>query len=383
MTEQIFSGGVNFTVKVLIFGGTGAMGGYLAELLVSRGTDVYVTTRQELSGEKTGINYIRGNAHDIEFVRSVLDGGKYDAVIDFMNYSPADNFQGRIDILTGGTGHYFFLSSSRVYADSQTPIQETSPRLLDVSTDKAYLKTDEYALKKAREEDALRNCMAKNWTIIRPYITYSNERMQLGVEEKEGWLYRALHGRPVVFSEDIAEHTTTLTWGHDVASGIAGLVCRAEAFGQTYHITGDEAVKWRDIAEIYKEVFADVTGREMRIVYIPKAPYDTKQVKYDRLYDRVFDNSKIKAAVPEFRPVSIREWLTRCLTEFIRDKHQFRGVSCENEAMKDRLTGTRAKSDEFSGVKAKVKYFVYRYCPALRFVLKAGAKVLRIIRPNN
>ena len=359
------------------------MGGYLSGLLASRGTDVYVTTRQELSGGKTGINYIRGNAHDIEFVKSILNEGKYDAVIDFMNYTPADNFQGRADVLTGGTGHYFFLSSSRVYADSKTPIQETSPRLLDVSTDKTYLSTDEYALKKAREENTLRNCKAKNWTIIRPYITYSNERLQLGVEEKEGWLYRALHGRPVVFSEDIAEHTTTLTWGNDVAEGIAGLLCRAESFGQTYHITGDEAMKWRDIANIYKEVFADVTGREMRIVYIPKAPYNTAQVKYDRLYDRVFDNSKIKSAVSDFRPVSIREGLTRCLTEFVRDNHPFRGVSFENEAMKDRLTSTHAKRSEFPGVKVRVKYLVYRYCPSLRIFLKAGAKVLRSIRPND
>ena len=368
---------MNFTVKVLIFGGTGAMGSYLAEVLASRGTDAYVTTRQEYS-DRDGIKYIRGNAHDIGFVKSVLDGGKYDAVIDFMNYSPADDFPVRAEILTGGTGHYFFLSSSRVYADSGTPIRETSPRLLDVSPDKAYLLTNEYAIKKAREEDVLRKCMRKNWTIIRPYITYSNERMQLGVEEKEGWLYRALHGRPVVFSEDIAERITTLTWGRDVAEGFAGLLCRTEAFGQTYHITGDEAMKWRDIAEIYREVFADVTGREMSIVYIPKAPYDTAQVKYDRLYDRVFDNSKIKSIVPEFRPVSIREGLTRCLTEFIRDNHPFRWVSFENEVMKDRITGSHAKLGEFSGVKAKVKYFVYRYCPALKIFLKAGAKVLRI-----
>ncbi|MBQ7215682.1 MAG: NAD-dependent epimerase/dehydratase family protein [Synergistaceae bacterium] len=368
-------------MKVLIFGGTGAMGSYLAEVLASRGTDAYVTTRQEYS-DRDGIKYIRGNAHDIGFVKSVLDGGKYDAVIDFMNYSPADDFPVRAEILTGGTGHYFFLSSSRVYADSGTPIRETSPRLLDVSPDKAYLLTNEYAIKKAREEDVLRKCMRKNWTIIRPYITYSNERLQLGVEEKEGWLYRVIHGRPVVFSEDIAEHTTTLTWGHDVAEGIAGLLCRAEAFGQTYHITGDDAMKWRDIAEIYREVFADVTGREMRIVYVPKALYDTAQVKYDRLYDRVFDNSKIKSIVPEFRPVSIREGLTRCLTEFIRDNHPFRGISSRNEALKDRITGTHAKLSEFSGMN-RVKYFVYRHCPALGILLRLGGKILRRIQKHD
>lgn len=47
------------------------------------------------------------------------------------------------------------MSSSRVYADSQTPITENSPRLLDVYKEEEYLKTDEYALSKARQEDIL------------------------------------------------------------------------------------------------------------------------------------------------------------------------------------------------------------------------------------
>ena len=49
-----------------------------------------------------------------------------------------------------------FLSSSRVYASQESPIREDSMRLLDVSHDSIYLKTDEYALAKARQEDILR-----------------------------------------------------------------------------------------------------------------------------------------------------------------------------------------------------------------------------------
>ena len=228
------------------------MGGYLAGILAGRGADVDVTTRRERLPQNENIKYICGNAHDIAFVRRIITAG-YDAVIDFMNYHPAGEFLERCELLTGSTGHYVFLSSSRVYADSPTPITETSPRLLDVCTDSEYLRTDEYALSKAREEDILRNSGTKNWTIIRPYITYSNERLQLGVYEKERWLYRALQGKPVVFSEDIARARTTLTWGHDVAEGIAGLLGRSGAFGQTFHITGDESMKWRDIAEVYRE----------------------------------------------------------------------------------------------------------------------------------
>ena len=364
-------------MKVLIFGGTGAMGKYLSEILSAGGADTYVTTRQKRP-DHDGINYLCGDAHDTGFVRSLLDEGKYDAVVDFMSYVPAE-FQSRAGLLTSKCGHYIFLSSSRVYADSVTPIRETSARLLDVSTDTAYLETDEYALSKAREENMLMSYAAKNWTIIRPYITYSNERLQLGVYEKERWLWRALHGRPVVFSDDIADTVTTLTWGHDVSEAIAGLIGRPEAYGGIYHITGDEAMKWRDIAEIYKEVFAQATGREMKIVYVPKALDDTAQVKYDRLYNRVFDNSKIKSAVREFRPVSIREGLTRCLTEFVRDNHPFRGLDYLSEAKMDRITGSSSSSDEFTGMKTRIKYYMYRYCPVLGRMLTSAKRAAKKI----
>ena len=85
------------------------------------------------------------------------------------------------------------------YANENGRITEKSKRLLDVCTDEEYLKTDEYALTKVRQENILLSSGKKNWTIIRPYITYNVERLQLGVYEKENWLYRALHGRSIVF----------------------------------------------------------------------------------------------------------------------------------------------------------------------------------------
>ncbi len=67
-----------------------------------------------------------------------------------------------------------------------------SPRLVDVCTDPEYLSIDEYGMAKGREENLLRETGRTNWTIIRPYITYNSNRIQLGVYEKENWLRRAL-----------------------------------------------------------------------------------------------------------------------------------------------------------------------------------------------
>ena len=67
--------------------------------------------------------------------------------------------------------------------------------------DEEYLNTDEYALSKARQENILHEAGCNNWTIISPYITFSETRLQLGVLEKEDWLWRAINGYSIVFQK--------------------------------------------------------------------------------------------------------------------------------------------------------------------------------------
>lgn len=171
--------------------------------------EIYVTSRKQMTS-RDNLHYIQGNAKDPDFFVSLLNR-KYDVIIDFMVYG-TDELERRLPELLSHTDQYCFFSSSRVYAESRQPITEESPRLLDVCTDQEYLHTDEYALAKAREEDLLRKSKEKNWTIIRPYITYNDYRLQLGVYEKENWLYRALQGRTIVLPKDIADRKTSLTF---------------------------------------------------------------------------------------------------------------------------------------------------------------------------
>lgn len=83
--------------------------------------------------------------------------------------------------------------------NSEKTLNEYSPRLLNVSQDKQYLATDEYALCKAGQENILKSHTKINHTIIRPYITFSEIRLQLGVYEKESWLYRAMQKKSIIF----------------------------------------------------------------------------------------------------------------------------------------------------------------------------------------
>lgn len=92
------------------------------------------------------------------------------------------------------------MSSARVYARSaDRQITESSSRLLDICDDEEYLRTDDYALTKARQENMLFCAKTQNWTIIRPYITFSEIRLQLGVFEKRIGYIELCMGDPSFF----------------------------------------------------------------------------------------------------------------------------------------------------------------------------------------
>lgn len=287
--------------QILILGGTGAMGKNLVHVLNEQGKFHIVVTSRKDRTDFGNVEYRKGDAHDVEWIGSIFQERKWDAIVDFMKYSTID-FQNCVEDLLKATDQYVFLSSSRVYADAgEIKITETSPRLLDVCKDEDYLKTDEYALAKARQENILFCSKSKNWTIIRPYITFSEERLQLGTMEKEKWLIPALNNRPIVFSRDIADRITTMTSGLAVAKCIAALLVNSRAKGEVFQIVSNESVSWHEIFKWYIDIFKELKGVAPAIHMTDK--WDARlgggkyQCKYDRLYNRSFDNSKIRQFV--------------------------------------------------------------------------------------
>lgn len=294
-------------MRVLVLGGTGAMGEPLVKILNERGVEVYVTSRRKLES-KENIHFIQGDAHDMIFIEELLKV-RYDVIVDFVVYS-TEAFQERVNFYLKSTDQYMFLSSARVYADSKVPIKEDSPRLLDVCKDEEYLKTDEYALAKARAEDVLFNSESKNWTIIRPYITYNTKRLQLGGLELGAWASRVqeynaarkngkINNFYIVLPKDIAYKQTTMTYGEDVARAIVDLIGNPMALGEAFHITGEDHMRWIDVANIYCTVIQEIKGITPKL-YMPenscglsKCMGNYYQIKYDRMYDRLFDYSKL------------------------------------------------------------------------------------------
>lgn len=349
-----------------MLGGTGAIGENLVDILNKHSINTIVTSRRQRKNYGS-IKYVQGNAHNVQFLEE-LCADRWDAIIDFMSYK-TDEFAERIDTLLSCTDQYVFISSARVYADKEHPIRESSPRLLDVSKDADYLSTDEYALTKARQEDLIKkHAIRKNYTIIRPYITYSSSRLQLGVLEKEEWLYRAIHGHTVIFAEEIARRTTTMTNGHDVAVGIYNLLGKSAAKGEVFHITSEHLRTWGEILQIYASAFRESTGKDLKIMMVPLKNFlkcRNKglewQVIYDRLYDRDFDTTKesIHAGSQSF--MDPETGLKKCLIDFLQSSRKFNCINFKNEAKKDKLSNEAYKINMLPTFRMKVKYLFNRY----------------------
>lgn len=349
-------------MKVLVLGGTGAIGEHLIRLLAETQTHVVVTSRKKhISTEN--LRYIQGDAQDVFFLNEILKE-KWDSIVDFMLYTTTD-FEERIDKLLNSTKQYIFLSSARVYADEIGNITEESTRLLEVSKDKKFIATNEYSLAKARQEDIIKKSGRNNWTIIRPYITYSTNRLQLGVFEKEEWLYRVLNGRTIVFSNDLKNKFTTLTYGQDVSIGIKALVGNLNALGEVFQVTVNQSSTWGNILDIYLNVLEKKLGYRPKVYLSDKDKFlqlisSEYQLIYDRLFTRKFDNSKINQFVNVNSFTSLESGLAKCLNDFLKEP-KFNNINWKLEALKDRQVNELTSLKEIKGLKPKIKYLYFRF----------------------
>jgi len=347
------------------------MGVALTRILSEHNHNVYVTSRKEKkSRDAENVHYIKGNAHDIAFITNILKEKNWDAVVDFMSYS-THAFEERIDLFLNNTAQYIYISSARVYAESDGLITEQTARLLDTSKDNEYLQTDEYALAKARQENILFNSSNNNWTIIRPSVTYNSNRLQLGVLEKEHWLYRALHGRTIVFSEDIGSKLTALTSGYDVANGIAAIIGEEEALRKCFHITDSNSYTWNEILEIYLDIIQEFTGKRLSVKMTEKTScfdvgWNKYQIIYCRYYNRTFDNTAISKYTDISHFLDIRTGLKQAVEIFLENP-VYGELNWRLEAINDKICHEHTALSEICSAKGKLQYCLYRYLPT-RFV---------------
>ena len=286
--------------KVLVLGGTGAMGVYLVPELAAMGFQVDIVSLDHVENSDPNIKYLQADGKDDDYLRELLKN-RYDAIVDFLLYSTAA-FINRYEMMLRNTQHYIFLSTYRVYADSATPITENSFRLLDVSDDKKFLGTEDYSLYKARQENILQFSQFQNWTIVRPAITYSKRRFQLVTLEANVVIHRTRNKKTIVLPQQAIQVQATMSWAGDVARLMSRLLLNTAAMREVYTLATSEHHTWEEIANYYKELIgldyvAVDTESYLSLFGVAAAKGGARyQLLYDRCFNRVMDNTKVLLA---------------------------------------------------------------------------------------
>ena len=290
--------------KILVLGATGAMATYLIPEMLIRGYSVTGVALEEAIVSNNNYTHIVANALDVDFLKSELGNG-YDGIVDFMLYKTVEDFAEYYEFFINSCKHYIFLSTYRVYSDA-CPITEESPRILDVPRPDDFVTYKEYSIYKAEQEDFIRASGYKNFTIVRPAITYSKRRFQLTTLEANAIIHRMKEGKVVTLPAGAMDHQATMSWAGDVARMFAAILFNEQAFGETYTVSTAEHHTWREVADMYAKIwglkYVEIPDEDYLYIVSGNSellPYAKQQLYYDRCYDRVVDNSKILALMGE------------------------------------------------------------------------------------
>jgi nucleoside-diphosphate-sugar epimerase len=283
--------------RLLFLGGTGVISAACVRLAVERGDDVTVLNRGRTSRAlPDGVESLTADLHDPEAVDAALAGRDFDVVAQFLAFAP-DQVDADIARFAGRTGQYVFVSSASAYQKppATVPVTESTP-----------LKNPfwQYSRDKIACEDRLMAAYREAdfpMTVVRPSHTYDDTKLPtLG-----GWtdIVRMRAGRPVVVHGDGTTHWT-LTHSEDFAVGFVGLLGRPETTGSAYTITGDSAPTWN---QVYTWLARAAGVEQPRLVHVASetiaaaVPELGPGLVGDKAHSMVFDTSKLRALVPEFR----------------------------------------------------------------------------------
>jgi nucleoside-diphosphate-sugar epimerase len=318
-------------MRVLFIGGTGNISGACSRLAVSRGIDLYLLNRGQRPTIPGAHSIVADLAGDLE---SALGDLTFDAVVDFVAFDVPD-VERDLRVFAKRCGQYVFISSAACYRKPCLhPLTEAVPIENPVSP---------YARRKIACEQRLAHARLPV-TIVRPSLTYDSF-IPLPLASGTQWTLvdRMLRGRPIVVHGDGCV-PWTVTHSDDFAVGLVGLLGNPAAMDQAFHITGDEVLSWD---EIHRLVGA-AAGVRLEIVHMASEdiaaliPEKAASLLGDKSHAMIFDNTKIKTAVPDFRQrILFADGITRTLQWFRADPRRM-VISAEADAEIERLLAAKA-----------------------------------------
>lgn len=288
-------------MKILFIGGTGTISTAISKKLLAEGHDLYLVNRgnrNDVLGDYKNLHSIVCDVNDEQALIEALGDLKFDSVCDFIGFVPAQ-VERDFRVFNGRTNQYMYISSASAYAKPVNDYRITEGTSLvnpywEYSRNKILC--EQFLMKMYQEEGF-------PITIIRPSHTYDERSVPLGVHGDKGSyqvIKRMLEGKPVIIHGD-GTSLWHMTFNEDFAKGFTGLINNPHAIGEAFQITNDETLTWN---QIYKTI-AKKLGVEFKPYYVASSYLDAVSdydfegsLIGDKANSVVFDNSKLKRAVP-------------------------------------------------------------------------------------
>lgn len=320
--------------NILFIGGTGVISAAAAQRAVALGHRLTMLNRgRSTRPVPEGTEILTADVRDASAVRAALAGREFDAVADFITYTP-DQAAASLDLFGGRTGQYVFISSASAYQKPPTrlPILESTPLknpFWQYSRDK--IACEELFYQAYREHDF-------PLTVVRPSHTYDRTKIAM----VGGWtdIHRMRAGLPVMVHGD-GTSLWTLTHSQDFAKAFVGLLGRPQAVGESYTITSDEYLPWNQIYRLFARA-AGVAEPELVHVASETIAAHSDELGANLLGDRshsvVFDNAKIKSLVPGFSATIPFADGAREIVQWYDSHPELQEVNQEYMELSDKLT---------------------------------------------
>ncbi|HEX3492838.1 MAG TPA: NAD-dependent epimerase/dehydratase family protein [Streptosporangiaceae bacterium] len=320
-------------MRVLFIGGSGVISSACSALAVQRGIDLTVLNRGVSTDRPlpAAATVLRADIRDPAAVAAALGGREFDAVVNWVAYTP-EHAQADVDLFRGRTGQYVFISSASAYQTppSRLPVTESTPLrnpFWRYSQDK--IACEDLLVAAYRDEGFPA-------TIVRPSHTYDQTLIPLD----GGWtaLARMRQGRPVVVHGD-GTSLWTLTHHADFARGFVPLLGHPRTLGEAFHITSDDVLTWNQVTT----ALAAAAGASADIVHVPSDVIMAADPDWgvsligDKAHSLVFDNSKVRGVVPDFRPVIPFEQGAREIVAWYDEDPARQQVDARLDALMDKL----------------------------------------------
>lgn len=318
-------------MKVLFIGGTGNISMASSKRAIDKNIDLYLLNRGKSSNSPNGAHSIICDMNNKGEVKHLLKNHRFDVVVNWIAFDESD-IKRDYEIFKDKTDQYVFISSASCY---QKPLE------YPIITENTPLSNPfwDYSRKKIACENILQKLYHQEGfpiTIVRPSHTYDKViPVAIGGWNNYTIIDRIKKGKKIIIHGD-GSSLWTITHAKDFAKGFVGLLGNHRAIGESYHITSDEMLTWN---QIYKAV-ADAAGKEANVVYISSdyiGRFD-EHVKGSLLGDKavsvVFDNSKIKKLIPDFKAnIPFKEGIRKTVEWFEQDPKRMQFTEEKNQFM--------------------------------------------------